>query len=124
MSTKAVAFLASAKPAESRRFYAEVVGLSFLEEHDFAMMFEAHGTLLRIQKVQKVVLAPYTAFGLEVDDIELAVDALAAKGVQGKRYPHFAQDARGIWTAPGGARVFWFQDPDGNLLSLTQPAVS
>jgi hypothetical protein len=38
-----------------------------------------------------------------------------------KIYDGFGQDADGIWTAPGGAaRVAWFPDPDGNLLSLTQ----
>jgi predicted enzyme related to lactoylglutathione lyase len=30
------------------------------------------------------------------------------------------QDQRGIWTAPGGAQIAWFKDPDGNVLSLTQ----
>jgi len=33
-----------------------------------------------------------------------------------------AQDEYGIWLAPGGARVAWFKDPDGNLLSITEPA--
>ena len=30
------------------------------------------------------------------------------------------QDELGVWSAPGGARVAWFKDPDGNVLSLTQ----
>ncbi len=114
-----MAFLATAKPKQSRQFYSDVVGLDFVEEHEFALVFDAYGTTLRIQKVREVLVAPYTSFGLEVVDIEVAVDALAAKGVEGKRYPHFQQDARNIWTTPG-ARVFWFTDPDGNLLSLTQ----
>jgi predicted enzyme related to lactoylglutathione lyase len=29
-------------------------------------------------------------------------------------------DPHGIWTAPGGARIAWFKDPDGNVLSLTE----
>jgi predicted enzyme related to lactoylglutathione lyase len=36
------------------------------------------------------------------------------------RYDGMGQDALGIWTAPDGARVAWFLDPDGNNLSLTQ----
>jgi catechol 2,3-dioxygenase-like lactoylglutathione lyase family enzyme len=115
---RAVAFLATSKPDESRQFFAEVLGLRLLEEHPFAIVFDAHGTMLRIQKVANVTVAPYTSFGLEVTDIEATVDALAARGVRAKRYSHFEQDARGIWTAPGGTRVFWFEDPDGNLLSL------
>jgi predicted enzyme related to lactoylglutathione lyase len=30
------------------------------------------------------------------------------------------RDEFGIWTAPGGARIAWFKDPDGNTLSLTE----
>ncbi|WP_298271251.1 hypothetical protein [Gemmatimonas sp.] len=30
------------------------------------------------------------------------------------------QDGDDIWDAPGGARIAWFKDPDGNLLSLTE----
>ena len=26
----------------------------------------------------------------------------------------------GVWTAPGGDKIAWFADPDGNVLSLTQ----
>ena len=37
-----------------------------------------------------------------------------------RRFPGMDQDADGIWTVPGGARVAWFPDPDGNLLSVTQ----
>lgn len=120
MATRANAFLATTKPAESRAFYTDVVGLRFVAEHDFAIVLDAHGTALHLQKVQEVTVAPYTAFGLDVDDIEAAVDALTARGVRGKRYPHFEQDARAIWTAPNGARVFWFDDPDGHVLSLSQ----
>ena len=30
------------------------------------------------------------------------------------------QDESGVWTSPSGAKVAWFKDPDGNVLSLTQ----
>ena len=43
------------------------------------------------------------------------------KGIAFNRYDGLAQDEFGIWTAPGGAaKVAWFSDPDGNVLSLTQ----
>ncbi len=117
--TKAVAFLATREAAKCRRFYTEALGLRCIEEDDFALVFDAHGAKLRVQKVGEPVLLPYTAFGLEVDDIEARVDALLARGVVARRYPHIDQDARGIWITPSGARVFWFADPDGNLLSLS-----
>lgn len=31
-------------------------------------------------------------------------------------------NAMGIWRAPSEARIAWFTDPDGNILSLTQLA--
>jgi hypothetical protein len=47
------------------------------------------------------------------------VKELAGAGVEFERY-EMKQDKLGIWTSPSGARIAWFKDPDGNLLSLTQ----
>jgi len=30
------------------------------------------------------------------------------------------QDELGIWLSPSGAKVAWFKDPDGNVLSVTE----
>ena len=45
---------------------------------------------------------------------------LAKKGVRFERFPGMEQDAKGVWKSPSGARVAWFKDPDGNILSITQ----
>ncbi len=119
MTTRAVAFLATSNPSMSLRFYRDIVGIPLLEDTPFALVFDVDGTVLRIQKAERVVEAPYTSFGLEVDDIESEVQRLQRAGVTFVRYPHFEQDELNIWTAPGGARVAWFKDPDGNLLSLS-----
>lgn len=124
MSTKAIAFVATTKPAESLLFYRDVLGLSLIEDTPFAIVFDAFGTQLRIQKAQQLVQAPYTAFGLQVDDIATEARRLQQLGVTFVRYPHFEQDEQGVWTAPGGAKVAWFRDPDDNLLSLSQFAAS
>ena len=52
--------------------------------------------------------------------LPLKLRALAARGVAFERYSWFEQDEHNVWTAPGGARIAWFKDPDGNTLSLTQ----
>jgi hypothetical protein len=58
-----------------------------------------------------------------VPDIQAAVADLAARGVEFERFPAFMQqDPRGVWSSPSGAQVAWFKDPDGNTLSITQPA--
>jgi surface antigen len=55
-----------------------------------------------------------------VANIEGTVDGLSARGVTFERYEGMDQDERAIWRAPSGARVAWFKDPDGNVLSVTQ----
>jgi predicted enzyme related to lactoylglutathione lyase len=60
--------------------------------------------------------------GWRVADLAAATRELTARGVTFLRYEDMSQDEHGIWTAPGGAQVAWFADPDGNTLSLTQDA--
>jgi len=114
-----MAFVATARPEAALAFYGTVLGLPLLEDTPFALVFDAHGTRLRVQKVQQVVVAPYTVLGWRVPDIRAAVQALAAKGVEFRRYPGIDQDELGIWMAPGNTQVAWFRDPDGHTLSLS-----
>ena len=114
-----MAFVATAKPEAALAFYGTVLGLPLLEDTPYALVFEALGTRLRVQKMQQVVVAPYTVLGWRVPDIRAAVQALAAKGVEFRRYPGIDQDELGIWMAPGDTQVAWFRDPDGHTLSLS-----
>jgi hypothetical protein len=85
-----------------------------------AVAFDAHGTQLRVTAVEQRVAAPYTVLGWAVPDIAGTIRDLVARGVAFERYDGMDQDADGVWQAPSGARIAWFQDPDGNVLSLTQ----
>ncbi|MCR5879196.1 VOC family protein [Phenylobacterium sp. J367] len=63
----------------------------------------------------------HPVFGWNVEDIVGAVRDLQARGVALTIYEGLGQDELGIWTAPDGkAKVAWFADPDGNVLSLSQ----
>jgi len=115
-----MAFLATADAVRAREFYESVVGLRFVEDGPFALVFDAHGVALRVQKVEAVTPVPYTALGWIVADIASTVRALSAKGVAFENYAGLGQNDLGVWTSPSGAAVAWFKDPDGNLLSLTQ----
>lgn len=115
-----VAFVATAKPAAARKFYRDTLGLKLLSDDQFALAFDCHGTMLRVQIVEKVAAAGYTALGWRVPDIEKVVKMLSKKGVAFAHYQWMEQDKNGIWDAPSGARVAWFKDPDGNTLSLTE----
>jgi hypothetical protein len=61
-----------------------------------------------------------TVLGWGVDDMDAMVNWLTGRGVVFEKYPFVQDQKRGIWTAPGGTRVAWFKDPDGNVLSVSQ----
>jgi catechol 2,3-dioxygenase-like lactoylglutathione lyase family enzyme len=119
-SQKLMAFAATRNPARAKEFYGSKLGLPLVSEDGFALVFDANGTILRVATVRELVPAPYTVLGWEVEDIENAVKELGKSGVEFEQYGTFPQDELGIWTAPDGARVAWFKDPDGNTLSVSQ----
>lgn len=115
-----VAFAPSRDLEVSGRFYGEVLGLRLLEASEYANAYDANGTQLRVTLVDRAAEAPYTVLGWRVMDIVATVRALRAAGVVFKRFGTMTQDELDVWTAPGGSRVAWFADPDGNILSLQQ----
>jgi catechol 2,3-dioxygenase-like lactoylglutathione lyase family enzyme len=116
-----VAFVGTRDLRLSDRFYGGLLGLALVDSGPYANVYDTGGAPLRVTLVEDVARAPYTVLGWNVPDIASAIESLAARGVGFTRYEGLEQDAVGIWTAPGGARVAWFQDPDGNTLSLSQP---
>jgi catechol 2,3-dioxygenase-like lactoylglutathione lyase family enzyme len=117
-----VAFAATTQPDASRTFYADTLGLTMTEDSPFALVFDANGTTLRIQKVQEMAPPGHTVLGWEVADMTATIESLTAAGVEFVHFDPLPQDAHGVWTTPDGTRVAWFRDPDGNLLSLTETA--
>jgi len=105
-------------------FYGAVLGLTLVESSPYALAYMDGGTMLRVQIVDALTPAQYTVYGWQVSDIGAEVDALTAKGATFQTFPNLTQDAKGIWTTPGGAKIAWFNDPSGNVLSLTQFAPS
>jgi catechol 2,3-dioxygenase-like lactoylglutathione lyase family enzyme len=115
-----MAFVATAKPAQARAFYEGVLGLTFMEDSPFALVFDLDGTVLRIHKMDRVAPTPYTALGWQVSNIWEAVRELTDAGVTFERFENMPQDSMGVWATPDGSAVAWFKDPDGNMLSLAQ----
>ena len=94
------------------------------------MATDANGLLtLRIAGGTNVLVYPkdnhepatYTVLNFPVDDIEAAVDQLAARGVSFERYEGtpLETDAKGIFRG-GGPTIAWFTDPAGNVLSVIE----
>jgi predicted enzyme related to lactoylglutathione lyase len=116
-----MAFVCSRNSAAAKQFYGQTLGLTLTREDEVSLTFDANGTMLHIGAMPEFKPQPFTVVGWAVADIEAEVAALTAKGVRFQLFPGIGQDAAGIWRPPGGTtRVAWFQDPDGNLLSLTQ----
>ncbi len=120
----AMAFLAVSDMKRARAFYEDVLGLKITSDDEWAVVAEAGGVTIRITKPPERAIGSYTVLGFRVDGIEEKMAGLKAKGVSFEVYPWFgdAQDKEGLWTTPGGDKVAWFKDPDGNLLSLSEHA--
>jgi catechol 2,3-dioxygenase-like lactoylglutathione lyase family enzyme len=119
-SARLVAFLATRDPQRAKAFFGQTLGLRLVNDDGFSLVFDANGTPLRIATVSEFTPHAFTSAGWEVDDIAATVTGLVAKGVTFQRFTGMEQDSQGIWNTPSGAKVAWFKDPDGNLLSVTQ----
>jgi catechol 2,3-dioxygenase-like lactoylglutathione lyase family enzyme len=104
----------------ARVFYEGKLGLEFVSLDQFAMVMRIGGHPVRISKLEKFTPAQHTVLGWQVADIEATVAWLMSRGVEMEKYPFVEDKERGIWSAPGGAKVAWFKDPDGNVLSVSQ----
>jgi catechol 2,3-dioxygenase-like lactoylglutathione lyase family enzyme len=116
-----IAFVATRNADRAKKFYRDQLGLPLVsEELPFALVFDAHGTMLRVTIVKDLTPAGFTVLGWQVPDIASAAGALQKAGVQFERYKGMQQDELGIWTSPSGSKVAWFKDPDGNTLSISE----
>jgi catechol 2,3-dioxygenase-like lactoylglutathione lyase family enzyme len=114
-----VGFIPVSETTAVRSFYEDTLGLVVVADTPFALVLDAGGTTVRVTPVPDFSPRPGTTAGWSVPDIEAAVRALSERGVRFNRYEGMQQDDLAIWTTPG-AKVAWFDDPEGNVLSLTQ----
>lgn len=119
-AARIIAFVSSRDLERAKAFYVQTLGLNFVSQDSFALVLNANGTMIRIAKVGEFQPANFTILGFDVADIQQEVAALQAKGISCEHYPGMPQDEMGIWYSPSGARVSWFKDPDGNVISLTE----
>jgi catechol 2,3-dioxygenase-like lactoylglutathione lyase family enzyme len=118
--TRVVTFLLTSNPETALTFYRDTLGLTFVRDDGFALVFDMHGVMLRIAKAPQFTPAQHTVLGWQVEDILVAQEGLLRKGITFEIYPNMGQDERAICTFPNGDKVAWFKDPDGNLLSISQ----
>jgi len=116
-----IGFVTIVDVERAKAFYRDTLGLRLVsEEPPFALVFQANGIMLRLGMGKERPPAHGTVLGWQVPDIAAAVKDLIEAGVSFERYGFMKQDELGIWTSPTGAKVAWFKDPDGNVLSLSE----
>jgi catechol 2,3-dioxygenase-like lactoylglutathione lyase family enzyme len=117
---KIATFVSARDRNTAKKFYGDVLGLKLMHEDDYAAVFDANGTALRISIVKDLVPQKFTVLGWNVRDIVATAKTMIAAGIAFERVPGLEQDALGIWTPAPGVKVAWFKDPDGNWLSIAQ----
>jgi catechol 2,3-dioxygenase-like lactoylglutathione lyase family enzyme len=115
-----VAFVPIADLERARGFYEDTLALTLIERTDSSLIFETRGTELRLTVVEGWEPAGHTVLCFDVADAAHAAAGLLEAGVELERFDGYDQDDLGVWDAPGGARIAWFRDPDGNLLSIAE----
>jgi len=115
-----IGFLLTKDYDKARAFFETKLGFQFVSVDQFALVMQAGTNMIRISKLPQFSPAQNTVLGWEVPDIEAMVNALKQRGVAFEKYPFLQDPEKSIWTAPGGDKVAWFKDPDGNVLSVSQ----
>jgi catechol 2,3-dioxygenase-like lactoylglutathione lyase family enzyme len=120
-SSRMVGFVPTRDSQKAREFYEGKLGFEFVSDDPFALVVRAGDNKIRIAKVpQDFKPVAFTILGWEVQNIEAVVVWLKSRGVIFEKYPFIQDPELGIWIAPGGDKVAWFKDPDGNVLSVAQ----
>ncbi len=124
-NTKAFSGFSVDDAQRAKAFYGETLGLRVSEQSQPGLLFlhiAGDRDTLVYEKPDHVP-ASFTILNFPVDDIDAAVDALTARGVEMLRYDDdFEQDEKGIVrAADGGPDIAWFADPAGNILSVLTP---
>lgn len=121
-TSQTVAFLPSQNLERSEQFYAGVLALPLESRSSIVYVFRCADSILRVTKVDGLRPQPFTVFGWLVADLRGTVTKLRQRGTDFLRYDGLDQDEQDVWTTPNDDLVAWFQDPDQNVLSLTELA--
>ena len=115
----------------ARKFYSEILGLKEIplpgyskEAASIGALYECgQGTMLFVYIRPEPTKADNTAANWIVADVDAVADDLIRRGVKLEIYdlPDIEYDDRGVANM-GEVKGIWIKDPDGNILSFTQPA--
>ena len=103
------------------KWWKDVFGMDPDMTDEGGAMFQLGGTPVLVYETQFAGTAQNTSFGLFTDDLDRDMAALREKGVTFNEY-----DLPGLKTENGvvdldGERGAWFNDSEGNIISIAQP---
>lgn len=107
----------------AKQFYGGILGLDVVERDEGLELHIAGSTPVFVYPSNNYTAPKHTVLNFPVDDIEVAVDELVARGVTIEQYdmPGLKTDERGIFRGDEGPRaIAWFKDPAGHVLSVLQ----
>jgi catechol 2,3-dioxygenase-like lactoylglutathione lyase family enzyme len=119
-SAKLMGFIPTKDYDAARAFYEGKLQFEFVSLDQFALVVRVGGHDVRIVKMPDYTPLQGTILGWQVQDVAAVVQWLHSRGVSTEKYPFVPDKETGIWEAPGGAKIAWFKDPDGNVLSVSQ----
>jgi len=102
---------------KAKQFYGETLGLRVSEENGMLTLHIAGDRDTLVYPKDDHTPATFTILNFPVDDIDSAVDQLAARGVSFERYE--GADEKGVMRKYGPP-IAWFKDPAGNVLAVLQ----
>ena len=104
----------------AKTFYGGTLGLTVLWENPASVRFRC-GDRSELSTFRRPgIVTEHTLAHFEVNDIEVAVADLEARGVTFLDYDDGPLKTTGHIAQLGPARGAWFKDPDGNTLGLRQ----
>jgi len=117
----AMAVLPASDLERARRFWSEVFALTPVRTDVGADYYVVGGVPVLVYETQFAGTAQNTSFGLFTDDLDRDMAALRERGVTFNDY-----DLPGLKTENGvvdmdGERGAWFNDSEGNIISIAQP---
>jgi catechol 2,3-dioxygenase-like lactoylglutathione lyase family enzyme len=118
--SKLQSIICTSRIDQAEIFYRAVLELSLQSRSDGALVFNVGGGDLRVSPVPSTMASEHTVLGFSVSDVDSAVEFLRKREVEIERFEGFTHNENGTLTTPGGSRVAWFRDPDGNLLSVVE----
>lgn len=119
-NSKLQSIVRTSRIADAETFYRDVLSLPLRTRSDGALVFNVGDGDLRVSPVPSTAATEHTVLGFAVDDVDRTVAWLSDRGVPLERFDGFPHEKNGTLATPKGARVAWFRDPDGNLLSVVQ----